>query len=50
MFGLPQQEPSEEEKKLHQQATNKTLMNAAYASALLWLSPLVWHFIKKQWK
>lgn len=50
MFGLPQQETSEEEKKLHQQATNKTLINAAYASALLWLSPLVWHFIKKQWK
>ncbi|AQZ10886.1 TOM5 (YPR133W-A) [Zygosaccharomyces parabailii] len=50
MFGLPQQEPSEEEKKLHQQATNRTVMNAVYGGAILWFAPLLLHFIRKQWK
>lgn len=50
MFGLPQQEPSEEEKKLHQDATNKTVLNAVYTGAILWLAPLALHFIKRQWK
>ncbi|SCU94819.1 LAME_0F09428g1_1 [Lachancea meyersii CBS 8951] len=50
MFGLPQQPPSEEEKKIHQQQSNQTLITAGYAAALLWVSPMVWHFIKRQWK
>lgn len=50
MFGFPQQQPSEEEKKIHQAQTNQTLVNAAYAAAALWLSPLIWNFVKKQFK
>ncbi|CCC67730.1 hypothetical protein NCAS_0A11720 [Naumovozyma castellii] len=50
MFGLPQQEATEEEKQLHQQQTNRTIVTAAYTAALLWASPIVWHFVKKQWK
>ncbi|CCF55966.1 hypothetical protein KAFR_0A05310 [Kazachstania africana CBS 2517] len=50
MFGLPQQEISEEEKRMHEEQTNKTLRNAAVASVVLWVSPIVWHFVKKQWK
>ncbi|CCE62951.1 hypothetical protein TPHA_0D03150 [Tetrapisispora phaffii CBS 4417] len=50
MFGLPQGEPSEEEKQLHQQQTNATVRNSLCAAALLWVSPMVWNFVKKQWK
>lgn len=50
MFGLPQGEPSEEEKNLHQQQTNNTIRNAAYVAGLLWVSPMIWNFLKKQWK
>ncbi|KAL3235109.1 Mitochondrial import receptor subunit TOM5 [Nakaseomyces bracarensis] len=41
---------SEEEKKLHQKRTEQTLMNAACVAAFLWVSPMVWNFVKKQWK
>lgn len=50
MFGLPQQEVSEEEKKQHQEQSNQIVRNALYASAVLWLSPIVWNFVKRQWK
>ncbi|SMN22328.1 similar to Saccharomyces cerevisiae YPR133W-A TOM5 Component of the TOM (translocase of outer membrane) complex responsible for recognition and initial import of all mitochondrially directed proteins [Maudiozyma saulgeensis] len=50
MFGLPQQEVSEEEKKQHQEQSNQTVRNAVIASAVLWVSPIVWNFVKKQWK
>ncbi|EDO18323.1 hypothetical protein Kpol_1039p72 [Vanderwaltozyma polyspora DSM 70294] len=50
MFGLPQGEPSAEEKKQHQDQTNATVRNAAYAAIFLWVSPMVWHFVQKQWK
>ncbi|AAS50471.1 AAR106Cp [Eremothecium gossypii ATCC 10895] len=50
MFGFPQQQPSEEELKKHQEQTNSTVMTAAYAAAFLWVSPIVWNFIRKQWK
>lgn len=50
MFGIPQQEPSEEEKKLRQEAANSTLKNAVALSLVLWVSPMVWNFVKKQWQ
>ncbi|SCV02997.1 LAMI_0H04654g1_1 [Lachancea mirantina] len=50
MFGLPQQQPSEEEKKIHQLQSYQTLINAGYVAGLLWISPIVWNFVKKQWK
>ncbi|KAH3898874.1 Tom5p SCDLUD_005213 [Saccharomycodes ludwigii] len=40
MFGFPGQQPSEEEKKLHEAQTNQTLQNAAIGAALLWVSPI----------
>lgn len=49
MFGIPQQEPSEEEKRLRQEAANSTLKTAAILGTALWLSPIVWNFVKKQW-
>lgn len=49
MFGIPQQESSEEEKKLRQEAANSTLKTAAILGTALWLSPIVWNFVKKQW-
>ena len=50
MFGLPQQEVSEQEKRAHQEQTEKTLKQAAYVAAFLWVSPMIWHLVKKQWK
>lgn len=50
MFGLPQQPPSEDELRQHQQQTNQTLLKAAYSAIFLWMSPVVWNFVKKQWK
>lgn len=50
MFGLPQQEVSEEEKRAHQEQAEKTLKQAAYVAAFLWVSPMIWHLVKKQWK
>lgn len=41
MFGLPQQEVSEEEKRAHQEQTEKTLKQAAYVAAFLWVSPMI---------
>lgn len=41
---------SEEEKKAHQQATNNTLVAAGYIAFGLWVTPIVYHFIVKQFK
>ncbi|KAL6947581.1 translocase of the outer membrane [Hanseniaspora osmophila] len=48
MFGFPGQEPSEEEKNLHQRQSESTVSKAVYGAALLWVSPIIYHFIKKQ--
>ncbi|AMD20708.1 HDL036Cp [Eremothecium sinecaudum] len=50
MFGLGEQQPSEEELKKHQEQTNSVIISAAYVAALLWTSPMLWSFIRKQWK
>ncbi len=50
MFGIPQQEPTEEEKKVRQEAANNTLKTAAALSFALWISPVVWNFVRKQWQ
>lgn len=49
MFGLPQ-ETSEEERKQHEEQTQTIVRNATCAAVLLWASPVVWHFIRKQWQ
>lgn len=46
MFGAPQL--SEEEKKIHQQQTNNTIKVSLYIATALWVTPIVYHFIKKQ--
>ncbi|CCH60334.1 hypothetical protein TBLA_0C05370 [Henningerozyma blattae CBS 6284] len=50
MFGLPQPEPTEEERKAQEEQSFLVVRNAACAAALLWFSPVVWNFVKRQWK
>lgn len=49
MFGAPH-EASEDEKKAHEQQTNRTVMVAGAAAVALWVTPMIWNIIKKQWR
>ncbi|CDR44095.1 CYFA0S13e03312g1_1 [Cyberlindnera fabianii] len=41
---------SEDEKKAHQAVTNQTLITAGYIAAALWVTPIIVHFVHKQFK
>lgn len=48
MFGGPGAQPSEEQKKLQEQYAIDTLKTAGLIAGALWVTPIVYHFIKKQ--
>jgi import receptor subunit TOM5 len=41
---------SEEQKKAHQAVTNNTLLTSLAVAATLWVTPIVFHFVQKQFK
>jgi len=48
MFGGPGAQPSEEQKKLQEQYAYDTLRTAGYIAAALWVTPIIYHWAKKQ--
>lgn len=48
MFGGPEAQASEEQKKLQEQYANSTIKTAGVLAAALWVTPIVFHFIKRQ--
>ena len=48
MYGGPGQGMTEEQKKLQEKYTNDTLKTAGFIAGALWITPIVFHFIKKQ--
>ena len=48
MYGGPP--PSEEQKKLQQQYACDTLKFAGLIAGVLWVSPIVYHYIQRQLK
>ncbi|ODV70343.1 hypothetical protein HYPBUDRAFT_118711 [Hyphopichia burtonii NRRL Y-1933] len=48
MFGGPGQQLTEEQKKIQDQYVNDSLKTAGLIAGALWVTPLVFHFIKKQ--
>ncbi|CAH2451029.1 TOM (translocase of outer membrane) complex component [Komagataella phaffii CBS 7435] len=49
-MNFPNQQPSEEEKKIHQQYSERTIQTAVLIGAALWLIPTAIHFIKRATK
>lgn len=43
-------QPSEEQKKLQEQYAYDTLKNAGIIAGLIWATPIIYHFIAKQFK
>lgn len=41
---------SEEEKKARQAQTNNTVITSVYIAAALWATPIIIHFVQKQFK
>lgn len=48
MYGAPGGQITEEQKKLQEKYTNDTLKTAGIMAGVLWLTPVVFHFVKKQ--
>ncbi|OBA24496.1 hypothetical protein METBIDRAFT_37464 [Metschnikowia bicuspidata var. bicuspidata NRRL YB-4993] len=48
MFGGPGAQPSEEQKKLQEQYAYSTLQTAGLMAGALWITPIIFHFVKKQ--
>lgn len=48
MYGGPGAEIPEEQKKAQEQMSYATLKTAGVVAGALWLTPIVFHFIKKQ--
>lgn len=46
MFGGPQL--TEEQKKVQEQYANDTLKTAGVLAGVLWVAPIIIHFVKKQ--
>lgn len=41
---------SESEKKAHQDNTNRTLLTSMYIAGALWITPIIYHYVQKQFK
>lgn len=49
MFGGPgSNQPTEEQRKLQEQYAYDTLRTASLIAAALWVTPIVFHYVKKQ--
>lgn len=48
MFGGPGAQPSEDQRKLQEQYANDTIKTAGVIAVTLWVIPMVFHFVKKQ--
>lgn len=48
MFGGPGAQASEEQKKLQEQYAYDTLRFAGLVAGALWVTPIVYHYIKRQ--
>lgn len=48
MFGGPGAQPTMEQKKLQEQQAMDTLKTAGFLAGALWLTPIVYHYIKRQ--
>jgi mitochondrial import receptor subunit TOM5 len=48
MFGAGAGQPTEEQRKAQEQYAYDTLKTAGAIAGLLWITPIVYHYIKKQ--
>lgn len=48
MFGGPGAQPNEEQKKLQEQYSMDTLKLAGVMAGALWVTPIIYHYIRKQ--
>lgn len=48
MFGGPGGQPSDEQKKLQERYAIDTLKTAGLIAGALWITPVIFHFIRKQ--
>lgn len=48
MYGGPGGQPTEEQKKLQEKYAYDTLKTAGYIAGALWVTPIIIHFIRKQ--
>ncbi|WPK26365.1 hypothetical protein PUMCH_003718 [Australozyma saopauloensis] len=48
MYGGPGAQPTKEQRRLQEQQAMDTLKVAGFMAGALWLTPIVYHYIKRQ--